>query len=101
MAGSLKAKLKVNKISIELNPFIEEFLSRITVGIAASLRGVEEVQSLEIRQEKGSVTITVNGNEIPITPFPNDIICNTLIGLVSSLRGVEAIDSFDISVKAG
>ena len=99
MAGSFKAKLWVNKISVDMGPFVEEFLARTMVGLVASLRGGENVQSLEIHQEKGNVKITVNGNEIPLTPFPNDIICNTLTGLVSSLKGVDDIDSLDISVK--
>lgn len=99
MAGSFKAKLRVNKISVDMEPFVEEFLARTTVGLVTSLRGGENVQSLEMHQEKGNVKITVNGNEIPLTPFPNDIICNTLTGLVSSLKGVADIDSLDISVK--
>jgi len=94
-----KAKLRVNKISVDMNPFVEEFVARTAVGIVASLKGAENVQSLEIQQQKGDVKITVNGNEIPLTPFPNDIICSTLTGLVSSLKEVEDIDSLDISVK--
>ncbi|MCL0029774.1 hypothetical protein M1N19_02260 [Dehalococcoidia bacterium] len=99
MSGALKAKLQVNKISIEMNPFVEEFLAQIAVGVVASLKGAEDVQTLEIRQEKGNVKITVNGSDVPLTPFPNDIICSTLIGLVSSLREVDEIESLDISVE--
>ena len=99
MKGNFKAKLKVNKISVDMNPFIEEFLARISLGIVASLRGAENAQSLEIHQEKGNVKITVNGNEIPVTLFPNEIICSTLTGLVSPLKEVEDIDSLDISVE--
>jgi len=97
--GSFEAKLHVNKISVEMNPFAEELLARTMVGAVASLKGAEDIKSLEIHQEKGNVEITVNGNEIPITPFPNDIISNTLTSLVSSLKGVDKIDSLDISIK--
>jgi len=99
MNGSFKAELKVNKISVEMNAFVEELLARITVGLVGSLKGGENVQSLEIHQEKDKAKITVNGNDIPLTPFPNDIICSTLAGLVSSLKEVDAIDSLGITVK--
>ncbi|MBT9148850.1 MAG: hypothetical protein AAGB97_04600 [Dehalococcoidia bacterium] len=98
MKGALKARLQVNKISIEMNPFVEGFLAHIAVGVVASLKGAESVQHLEIRQEKGNVKISVNGRDVPLTPFPNDIICSTLTGLVSSLKEVTDIESLDISV---
>lgn len=101
LKDSFKAKLWVNKISIEMTPFVEEFLARTTVGAVSSLREVEGIKSLEIHQKKGNVEITANGKDIPLTPFPNDIISNTLVGLVSSLRGVDDIDSVDISVEVG
>ena len=99
MSITPKAKLRVNKISVDMNPFVEEFVARTVVGMVTALRGAENMQSVEIHQEKGDVKITVNGNEIPLTPFPNDIICSTLTGLVSSLKEVEDIDSLDISVE--
>jgi hypothetical protein len=97
--GRFKAKLEVNKISIEMNDFVEELLARTTLGIVAALKGTGDVQILELRQEKGNVEITVNGRDVPLTPFPNDIIRNTLTGLVSSLKEVDDIDSVDISVE--
>jgi hypothetical protein len=99
MKGSFKATLEVNKKAIEMNPFVEEFLARTTVGAVASLRGAEDIRSLEIHQDKGNVRIEVNGKDIPLTPFPNDIISSTLVGLASSLKGVDDIDSIDISVE--
>ncbi len=99
MKGSYKAKLKVNRISIDMNPFVEEFLARTVVGAVTSLQGAGNIKKLEIHQKKGNVEITVNGKEIPLTPFPNDIISSTLIGMVSSLKGIEDIDSLDISVE--
>ncbi len=101
MRQNFKAKLKVNNISIDINPFVEEFLARTTVGAVASLKGVQDVRRLEINQKKGHVEITVNGKEIPLTPFPNDIISSTLVGMVSALKGVEEIDSINISVEVG
>ncbi len=99
MKGSFKAGLRVNKESIKLNHFVEEFLARTTLGAVSSLKGAENIQSLEIHQEEGNVRVIVNGSELPLTPFPSDIISNTLTGLVSSLSGVDDIDSLNISVK--
>jgi len=99
MAEVYKTKLWVNKKPIDINPFVEDFLSQTTLGAVSSLRGAENVQSLEIHQIKGNVEIKVNGNEIPLTPFPNDIISNTLVAMVSSLKEVGDIESIDISVN--
>jgi hypothetical protein len=101
MKKSFKATLKVNEKAIEMNPFVEEFLARTSVGAVSSLRGTEDVKSLEIHQKKGNVEITVNGKDIPLTPFPNDVISNTLVGMISSLKGIDDIDSIDISVEVG
>lgn len=100
MSGSFRAKLRVNKITVELNAFAEDFVAHTVAGMVSSLRGVDKIQSVEMRQEKGEVKVKVNGEEIPLTPFPNNIICNTLSALISSLKDVdEKIDSWDISVK--
>jgi hypothetical protein len=100
MGKNLRAELAVNKVSIKLNPFVEEFLTRTVVGAVSSLRGAENIRNLEFYLERGDVKLVVNGNELPLTPFPRDIITNTIIGLVSSLKGVGKIDSLKINVKA-
>jgi len=94
-----KANLRVNKISIDMKPYVEELVARTVIGMVTPLRGTEKMKGLNVYLEKGNVKITVNGNELAITEFPNDIIANTLTGLVSSLKEVEDIDSLDISVK--
>jgi len=100
MGENLRAELVVNKSSIELNPFTEDFLARTVVGAVSSLKGAENIRNLELHLERGSVRLLVNGNELPLTPFPQEIIANTITGLVSSLKGVKKIDSLAISVKA-
>ena len=101
MKKTFRAELKVDGISIEMNPFVEELLARTTVGAVSALKGVEDIKSLKVHQKKGNVEITVNGKDVPLTPFPNDIISNTLVGMVSSLRGVGDIDNIDINVEVG
>ena len=94
-----KANLRVNKISIDMKPYVEELVARTVIGMVTPLRGAENMKDLKVYLEKGDVKITVNGNELAMTEFPNDIIANTLTGLASSLKDVDKIDSLDISVK--
>ena len=100
MESKLGTQLEVNNVFFELNPFVEEVLTRTVVGAISSLKGAESIQSLELHLEQGDVKLIVNGNELHLTPFPKDIITNTIIGLVSSLKGVGKIDSVKINVKA-
>jgi hypothetical protein len=100
MEKNLRAKLEINDVSVELNPFVEEFLTRTVVGAVSSLKGAENIRDLELHLEQKDAKLVVNGDELPLTPFPGDIITNTIIGLVSSLKGVGKIDSLKINVKA-
>ena len=100
MEEKFEVKLQVNDVSVELNPFVKQFLSRIVFGAVSSLKGTEDIQKLELYLEEGDVRLIVNGNELPLTPFPKDVITNTLVGLVSSLKGVGKINSLKISVEA-
>jgi len=100
MERNLKTELEVNNVSIELNPFIDEFLTRTVVGAVSSLKGVENIQGLELYLERDDVKIVVNGNELPLTPFPKEIITNTIIGLVSPLKGFDKVDSLKIDIRA-
>jgi hypothetical protein len=98
MEKNLKAELEINNVSVELNPFVEEFLTRTVVGAVSSLKGAESIRDLELYLEGGDVKLVVNGNELPLTPFPRDIITNTITGLVSSLKGVDKIDNLRVKV---
>jgi len=99
MHQSFRAELTVNDSAVELNPFVEEFLARTVVGGVSSLRGAENIVSLELALQPGAVKLVVNGEELPLTPFPRDVIRSTIIGLVSSLKGVGAVESVKIGVK--
>ena len=100
MDRNLRAELVVNKVSIKLNPFAEQFLRETVVGAVSSLKGTANIRGLELHLEQGDVSLVVNGNELPLTPFPTQILTNTITGLVSSLKGVAKIDSLKINVKA-
>ena len=100
MDKNLGAELAVNKVSIKLNPFAEQFLARTVVGAVSSLKGTENIRGLELYLEQGDAKLVVNGNELPLTPFPKAIFTNTITGLVSSLKGVGKIDSLKITIKS-
>ena len=99
MNENLKAKLLVNKESVELNPFVMEYLARISIGIVSSLKGIDYIRTIEIHDEHNNVTINVNGEEVPITPFPVKVISSTLHGVVSKLKGIGDILSLHIDVE--
>jgi hypothetical protein len=99
MKEGFEATLWVNNEAAEVNAFVEEFLARTVVGAASSLKGPEDVESLELYLEHGDVRVIVNGKELLLTPFPNAIIASTLVGLVSSLKGVDRVESLRINVR--
>jgi len=96
----LKMKLFVNKESVELNPFVMEYLARISIGIVSSLKGVDYIRTIEIHDEHNDVKIKVNGEEVSLTPFPVKVISSTLHGVVSTLKGIGDIVSLHIDVEA-
>ena len=100
MERNLKTELEINNVSVELNPFVEEFLTRTVVGAVSSLKGSGNIQGLELYLERGDVKLVVNSNELPLTPFPKEILTSTITGLVSSLKGMGKIDSLKINVQA-
>jgi hypothetical protein len=100
MKAEFKASLWVNSLPVELNPFVGEFLARTVTGAVSSLKGAEDIQSLELYLEHGEISIIVNGGELTLTPFPKDIIASTVTGLVSSLKGIDKVESLRVDVRA-
>lgn len=99
MEERLESTLWINSEYVEINAFVEEFLARIVVAAASTLKGTGDVRNLELSLERGDVSLIVNGEEISLTPFPNDIIAKTLIGLVSTLKGVNRVGSLKVIAK--
>jgi len=100
MKAEFKASLRVNGLPVELNPFVEEFLTRTVTGAVSSLKGAEDIQSLELCIEQGEVSIIVNSDELSLTPFPQEIIASTVTGLVSSLKGIDKVGSLRVDLRA-
>jgi hypothetical protein len=86
MDKNLGAELAVNKVSIKLNPFAKQFLTRTVVGAISSLKGAENIRGLELYLERGDVKLVVNGNELTLTLFPKEILTNTITCFVTPLH---------------
>ena len=43
------AELEVNGQKIEINPFVEAFMSNTVAGMAASLNGVDQIESIDLK----------------------------------------------------
>ena len=98
MGESFTAKLFVSKESVELNEFVERFLSRVVVGVVTSLRDVEKVKDVRIHIEDDNVDVEVNGQDISLNPFTNDIVAGTVTGLVTTLKEADKLENLDISI---
>jgi hypothetical protein len=91
--------LSANDAPIKLSGFPKDFLINVTLGAASSLKGVNEIETLELTLRFGKVKMAVNGNPIPLVPFPTLIIGRTLIAIVSTLKGVEGnVTSLEIKM---
>lgn len=49
---TVKAELKVNGSEIELNNFVENFISQTVIGMVKSLRGVGDVETVSLKVSK-------------------------------------------------
>jgi hypothetical protein len=99
MKPEYKAEMQVNKKEIEMNPFVESFVAHVAIGMVESLKGVDYLNKVRIRQDGEETKVAVNCEELPLTPFPNDIIASTLKGMLAPLKGVDEIKNLEILVK--
>jgi len=63
MKEHFETTLWVNNESVDLNAFVEEFLAKTVIGAASSLKGVADVQNLELYLKQGNVKVIVNGKD--------------------------------------
>jgi hypothetical protein len=94
-----KAELAVNAGKIKMNPFVESYVAHVAAGIVESLKGVDFLSRIEIKQDGEEIKIAVNGDDIPLTPFPNDLIARTIRAMVSDLKGVDEIKALELVVN--
>ena len=99
MKESYQTKLWVNQNDIELNPFVEQFVAGTVTGGVRTLKGVDDLRTVELKMVNGSVTLVVNGKKVDLIQFPNDIIRSTVTGVVSALKGVDKVDNLQLDIK--
>jgi hypothetical protein len=47
--SAFTAELEVNGQKIETNPFVEAFMSNAVIGMVASLNGVDQIESIDLK----------------------------------------------------
>jgi len=100
MSKKYNVKLTVNDKEIELSDFPQDFLINVAIAAVRSLKGIDEIDTMELYGDSDNTAIVVNGKRIQTTMFPSQYVTNTIHGLISTLRGVENIESMDITIKA-
>jgi hypothetical protein len=93
-----KVSLSINGAPVEIVDFVQELISSVVTGILSTLKGVNEIRSLELSFQDDYIEIKVNNNIVPSNDFVNMFIRNTVNGMVSSLKGIERIDRLEIEI---
>ncbi len=86
---------------IELSGFPQDFVIKTVIGMVSSLKGVQEIDTLELTLRFGKVKLSINGKPISVGPFPTLIIAKTLIAITSTLKGVgDEVTNLEIKMEA-
>ncbi len=98
---AFETRIVVNGTQLDLNPFIADYIAKVTVGMVSSLKGGDEPLSAQIRFDKSGerVAVKVNDRDVPTDSFAANMIAATLRGMISPLKGGSDIDSCTISVR--
>ena len=92
--------LAVNANPVKLTGFPRDFLTKMLIGAASSLKGVNEIDRMFLTLRFGKVKMSINDIPIALGPFPTLIMGRTLLGTISTLKGVEGeISNVEISLQ--
>jgi hypothetical protein len=94
-----EVSLSVNEEPIDLNDFVEGYIDHVVGGIIASLKGAEEIKSIDLAVQGDRVTLVLNNKAIPLNLFASRIILSTIMGVVSSLKGVRAAERIRVIIR--
>jgi hypothetical protein len=100
MSDNYDVYLLVNDQQIDLTPFPSEFLTNVVLAAALSLKGIKDIETLDLSLYDGNTEIVINGDSITLTLFPSDVVANTIKGLITTLRGVDRIETVQVKIKA-
>jgi len=96
---SRQVSLWVNDECIDIDYFVSGFIDHTAGGMVASLRGTDEIGTLELSIDGSQVTINLNNAQVPVNEFVKKIIRSTITGMVSTLKGVSEIKSVKITIQ--
>lgn len=93
--------LTSNGKPVNLTGFPRDYVAQTLAGAASSLKGIDEINSLELTLKFGKVKLSINGAPVSLKPFPTLILARTLIGMTSTLKGVDSeINHLEIKMTA-
>jgi hypothetical protein len=95
----MKAQAFVGDKEIDLNEFVQTYISNVFVGVANSLRGVKLPRRLEFTIHKGSVTITADDTPIELVGFAEQIVADTVNATLKHLKGLSTEDPVRIVIQ--
>jgi hypothetical protein len=96
--SSQKVCLAVNDLNVPIVEFVQEFISKVVTGMLSTLKGVDEIQCVDLSIDGDEVEIKVNNATVPSNDFVNEFVRNTVIGMVTSLKGLGQVDKMKIII---
>ena len=87
----MKASLFVDGQPVEMNPFVETFLSNVSHAILVSLKGTENAQRAVFGIQGKTLDLTVNERPVDLhmdKGFAGVVARDTLLGALAHFRGL-------------
>jgi hypothetical protein len=87
----MKASLSVNGQPVEMNPFVQTFLSNVSHAILVSLKGTEGAQHAVFHIQGKAIDLTVNRHPVDLhmdKGFAGVVARDTLLGALAHFRGL-------------
>jgi hypothetical protein len=98
----MKATLLVDQQRVEMNPFVETYLSNVCQAILQSLKGTERTQRALFRIQGKDLEMTVNDGPVDLhmaKGFAKVIVRDTLLGVLAHLRGTRKWSEIQVELS--
>lgn len=94
-----KVRLTVNDSPVPIVDFVQVFIEEVVTGMLSTLKGIDEIRSVELSIDGDDVDIKVNNSVLPSNEFVDKFVRNTVIGMITSLKDVGQTNKLEISIK--
>jgi hypothetical protein len=87
----MKAVLQADGQSVQMKPFVEDFIARVALAVLQSLKGTEGATRARFLIRGKNLELQVNGNPLDLhidRGFAEVIARDTIMGALSHLRGL-------------